>query len=204
MLGLFTVFLLLSQFELLHSFFASFVDEKMPFLASVWPFLLLGGILGTAVIIIVLKKARTEADEHKIFYKIALFIQGLWEGVKSVGKVYRPLHFWASTAAIWLLYFLMLYVISFGFAPTDDLSFMAGISVLVMGSLGMATPVNNGIGAYQAFVASILVLYGIKYSDGYIFAVISHGSHLVSVLLVGFVSLLILNFRRRKKGVVNK
>jgi len=84
------------------------------------------------------------------------------------------------------------------------MTLMAGLAVLVMGSLGMAAPVNNGIGAYQFFVAGVLVVYGIEYNDGFVFALISHGSQLVMVILLGFVSLLILNFRKRKNIIEGK
>lgn len=201
MLMLLTIFLITMQFNLLKSYFSQFIDDKLPFLITLWPYLVLAGILGFLVILFVIRKSKKENNPKSIYFKIKEKTTELISGVKAIKKVANPLGFWISTLGIWVLYFAMLYVISFGYAPTDELSFMAGIAVLVMGSLGMAAPVNNGIGAYQALVASILVIYGIAHGDGYVFAVVSHGSQVVSVILIGFLSLLILNFRKKRKRI---
>ncbi len=201
MLGLLTLFLLLMQFDRLQSYFVEFINDKLPFLESSWPFILLLGAGGLTLLVYVIRKSRKEENTNSLLYKVGHFISELILGIKTVGKVTKPLQFWFSTLAIWVLYFLMLYVISFGYSPTDDLSLMAGVAILVMGSLGMAVPVTNGIGAYQAFVAGILVVYGITWEDGFNFAIISHGSQVVAVILFGFLSLLILNFRKKGKIV---
>ena len=204
MLGIATVLLLLLDFSLLGGFFSDFIDAKLPFLVDYWPYLLLAALGGLAFLYWLFKESKKQGREGSILRLLAAFIRELFQGMKSVALVKQQGLFWLSTLAIWVLYFLMLYVISFGFAPTDDLSLTAGLAVLVMGSLGMAAPVQSGIGAYQAFVASILVLYGINYQDGFIFAVVSHGSQVVSVIVIGFISLLILNFRKRKKQLAKQ
>lgn len=204
MLMILATSLIFLEFELLGDYFIDFVNNKTPVLISLWPYLLLAGLLAGAFLFWLFKRARTSEQQSGLLYKVRQFIKGMISGIKAIKRIERPAFFWLSTIGIWALYFLMLYIISFGFRPTDDLSLTAGLAVLVMGSLGMATPVNNGIGAYQAFVASILVLYGINYNDGYIFAVISHGSQVLSVILIGFISLMILNFRKRKKKVVGQ
>lgn len=201
MLMLFTMFLLAMQFNLLKSYFSQFIDNKLPFLITLWPYLILAGIIGLLLILIVIRKSKKEDNANSVYFKIKQKTTELISGVKAIKNVANPLGFWLSTLGIWALYFAMLYVISFGYAPTAELSLMAGIAVLVMGSLGMAAPVNNGIGAYQALVASILVIYGISHNDGYVFAVVSHGSQVVSVIIFGFLSLLILNFRKKKKRI---
>ena len=201
MLMLLTLFLLAMQFSLLKSYFIQKVDDKLPFLIALWPYLALAGILGFLFVLFVIRKSKKESNPKSIYFKINQKATELISGIKAIKKVSNPLGFWLSTFGIWILYFAMLYVISFGYAPTAELSFLAGIAVLVMGSLGMAAPVNNGIGAYQALVASILVVYGISHNDGYVFAVVSHGSQVVSVILFGFLSLLILNFRKKKKRI---
>lgn len=201
MLMLFTMFLLVMQFNLLKSYFSEFIDNKLPLLITLWPYLILAGIIGLLLILFVIRKSKKEDNPNSVYFKIKQKTTELISGVKAIKNVANPLGFWLSTLGIWALYFAMLYVISFGYAPTAELSLMAGIAVLVMGSLGMAAPVNNGIGAYQALVASILVIYGISHNDGYVFAVVSHGSQVVSVIIFGFLSLLILNFRKKKKRI---
>lgn len=204
MLGLLTGFLLLMQYNLLEGFFIDFIESKAPRLLELGPYIIAGGVLGLTLLIYLIRKARKEQNKDSFLYKAADFVTQMISGVGAITKVKSQTLFWLSTFGIWLAYFLMLYVISFSFEPTDDLSLMAGVAVLVMGSLGMATPVNNGIGAYQYFVAKILVVYGILYDDGLVFAIISHGSQLLSVAVIGFLGLLILNFRKRKKNRVTE
>jgi len=199
MLMLLTLFLLSAQFEIFGPYFSTFIDDKIPFLNYYWPYLMILGVLGVLAIIFIVRKSKDESKKGSLIYRVGKFTSDLGTGVVTITKVKKQFQFWLSTVCIWALYFLMLYVISFGFGPTADLSLMAGIAILVMGSLGMAAPVNNGIGVYQALVASILVYYGVKYNDGFVFALISHGSQLVTVIFIGFISLLILNFRKKKK-----
>lgn len=204
MLGVTTALLLFFDFQLLSGYFVDFVDSKVPFLAQYWPVLLLLGAAGLASVIWLIRKAKDDNNQDSLFYKVGSFINNVFSGIKSVGKVKKPALFWLSTIGIWVMYFLMLYVISFGFKATDEMSPTVGLAVLVTGSLGMVAPVNNGIGAYQVFVAEMLLLYGISYNDGFVFAVVSHGSQVVAVVVIGFISLMILNFRKRKKRLATK
>ena len=199
MLGLLAAFLLLMQFDLLESFFINFIEQKAPRVMELLPYIVTAGILGLVALVFLIRKAKKEDNKDSILYKIANFISQMISGVSAITKVKSQTLFWLSTFGIWFAYFLMLYVISFGFDATDDLSLLGGAAVLVMGSLGMAAPVNNGIGAYQVFVAKILVVYGILYDDGLVFAIVSHGSQLFSVVIIGILSLVILNVRKRKK-----
>ncbi len=197
------LFLFVKEFQRLKSFLFDFIDTKVPILQTLWPYLLGAGVLFFIILGLVIRRSKASGSDNSISRKIVHFIRDMMEGLKAIRLVRNQMALWLSTLGIWILYFLMLYVISFGYDPTDDLSLMAGVAVLVMGSLGMAAPVNSGIGTYQAFVASILVAFGIVYEDGYIFAVISHGSQVVAVLIIGFLSLLILNFRKKQTSETN-
>ena len=61
--------------------------------------------------------------------------------------------------------------------------------VKVMGSIGMVAPVQGGIGTFHALVAFILMAYGLTAEEGKIFAVIIHGSQVLTILIVGIVAL---------------
>jgi glycosyltransferase 2 family protein len=204
MLAVLTFFLLTSQIDVVGDYFTNFVSDKLPFLVTNWPYLLGVGVMGSVALFVIIRKSKNDLSKSSLAYKIGKFTSDIGTGIITITKIKKQLQFWLSTIAIWALYFLMLYVISFGFAPTADMSLMAGLAVLVMGSLGMAAPVNNGIGVYQALVASILVYYGIEHNDGFVFALISHGSQLAAVVVFGFISLLILNFRKRKNIIEAK
>jgi len=124
-------------------------------------------------------------------------IQEFKSGMFSVKKIYRNKNFLVSTVLLWLIYFLMGYVILFAIDETSSLSLVAGLAVLVSGTLGMIVPVNAGIGAYHFLVASILVGYNIDYETGLFFATILHTSQIVCLAFLGLVSSLILFFKSR-------
>jgi len=185
------------QFDLLESYFNEGLVSFKTKLIENWWMLLLFAIFGLAGLYILFYTSI--GQKIKIVEKIKTFIQGLWVGILSLKNVKNQLGFWASTLGIWILYFLMLYVITFGSPLTENLGILAGLSILVMGSFGMASPTPNGIGAFHALVAGVLVLYGIDYNEGIIFATIMHTSQFITVLVVGSLSLILVNLRHKKK-----
>ena len=130
-------------------------------------------------------------------------IQEFKSGIFSVKKIYRNKNFLVSTVLLWLIYFLMGYLILFAIDETSSLSLVAGLAVLVSGTLGMIVPVNAGIGAYHFLVASILVGYNIDYETGLFFATILHTSQIVCLAFLGLVSSLILFFKLRLNEKIN-
>ena len=99
---------------------------------------------------------------------------------------------------MWFIYFLMTYLVVFSIPETSDLSMKAGLTILVTGSFGMATPVQGGIGAFHALVSGVLVLYGIALEDGILYATVLHTSQIFAVVFFGGTSLLITMFLKKK------
>lgn len=190
------------QFNLLDSYFNEGVMNLQTKLADNWWLLLLAGALGLVGLYVLFYTSF--GKRIALIQKIKDFIRNLWDGIISLKNVRNQLGFWSSTLAIWILYFLMLYVITFGSAVTSELGILAGLSILVMGSFGMASPTPNGIGAFHTLVAGVLVLYGIDSEYGIIFATIMHTSQFITVLVIGSVSLILVNLRNKKIGKVGK
>ena len=140
----------------------------------------------------------------KIFLKRSNFINARFKEFKSglfaFKDVYYRWDFLLSTFFLWIIYYLMGYVIFFAVQETSHLGFNAGLAVLVAGTLGMIVPVNAGIGAYHFLVASILLNYTISYEEGLFFATLIHGSQVVSLILFGFVSSILLFVIIRSKS----
>ena len=140
----------------------------------------------------------------KIFLKRSDFINAKFKEFKSglfaFKDVYYRWDFLLSTFFLWIIYYLMGYVIFFALQETSHLGFNAGLAVLVSGTLGMIVPVNAGIGAYHFLVASILLNYTISYEEGLFFATLIHGSQVVSLILFGFVSSILLFVIIRSKS----
>lgn len=195
-----TALTFLFQFNLLESYFNDGISSLQAKLEANWWLLLLLAIFGIAGFYTLFYTSI--GQRFKVIAKIKIFVQGLWSGIISLKNVKNQFGFWFSTLGIWVLYFLMLYVITFGSPLTENLGILAGLSILVMGSFGMASPTPNGIGAFHALVAGVLVLYGINYNEGIIFATIMHTSQFITVLVVGSLSLILVNLRHKKKNRV--
>ncbi|MNH19570.1 hypothetical protein D3C79_793110 [compost metagenome] len=72
--------------------------------------------------------------------------------------------------------------------------------VLTVGSLGMAAPVQGGLGAFHWIVSKGLILYGIAELDGLAYATISHGTQTLMIVIfgsLGFVWLLLTSNTRK-------
>jgi len=120
------------------------------------------------------------------------FLRQFVRGIKSVSDLKNPATFWFSTLSIWIIYYAMMYFVAIGVPSTAALSPSSVLMVMVMGSIGMVVPVQGGIGTFHALVAFILMFYGIVEEEGKIFAIIVHGSQVLTILLIGIVSSVIL------------
>ena len=107
------------------------------------------------------------------------------EGLLSVGKLKNPVLFILSTLLIWIFYYLVSYVLFFCIPETSQLGTLAGLTVLVVGAIGMTAPTQGGIGAYHLLVGNVMILYGLSQSDGITLATFIHGAQMVFMLLIG-------------------
>lgn len=123
--------------------------------------------------------------------KLRHFIQDLLKGLRSVGQLRNQFGFWSSSAMIWVVYFLMMYFVAKAIPSTSDLGPTSLLMVMVMGSIGMIAPVQGGIGTFHALVAYILLFYGLNAEEGKIFAVIIHGTQMLTVIVLGIISLFV-------------
>ena len=132
--------------------------------------------------------------------KIGAILKGLGEGVMSIFKMKKRGFFLLYTFLIWFCY-LSLIVIGFkALDATQHLSWRAGLSLLVFGSLGMiATP--GGIGAYPIAVQGVLVsVYHINKNFALAFGWVSWMVQTAVILVLGLVSLLFLPIYNAKKN----
>lgn len=151
-------------------------------------------VLGILIFIIAcfLIYANLEKLKKYPFVKKALvLLRDVLEGLTSIRKIKNQSGFWISSVAIWVLYYIMSYVVIFALPATSALGPVAGLSILAMGSIGMAAPVQGGIGTYHFMVTSVLILYGIDQSQGKLFATLLHTSQTLGVVVVGVISFFI-------------
>jgi uncharacterized protein (TIRG00374 family) len=133
------------------------------------------------------------------FGKMKNIIYGFWEGLKSLSQVKKPGLFVIYSLGIWALYFFMIYFCFFCFSDTSALHPGAGLSALVLGSVGiMITP--GGIGLYPAIIQETLILYGIVRTTGLALGWISWAAQTGMILMTGGISLILLSFNKQKNG----
>lgn len=160
-------------------------------------FLFLGGLLVLCILIWLAVRKKVKAS--KTYLKITHLIIGFWEGLKSLSQVRKPGLFVFYSISIWVLYFFMLYVIFFCFAETSVLGPGAGLSSLVLGSVGiMITP--GGIGLYPAIIQETLLLYGLAKPTGLALGWIAWTAQTLMILVVGGLSLILLSLKRSENG----
>lgn len=148
--------------------------------------LLLGGLIVAGIFIYFLFNKYRDSGLVK---KLRHFLRDMVNGLISVKRVNNQFGFWGSSALIWFSYYLMMLLVAWAIPSTASLSLSSILMVMVMGSIGMVAPVQGGIGTFHALVAFILMAYGLTAEEGKIFAVIIHGSQVLTILTVGIVAL---------------
>lgn len=186
------------EFSRLSNFFVKIFGEKLGIGQGNGSnrIALLGGlaVIGVGLIIAAWWFYRKNAErlrQNTLFAKIEGFILGLVEGLLSIRKLRNPLAFVFHTALIWTMYFLSSYVCFFVLSESSHLTLLAGLTVLIMGGLGMSAPVQGGIGPYHILVSSALVLYGLSKEIGLALATYIHGTQMILMLILGGISFII-------------
>ena len=157
-------------------------------------------ILSIIAVIIILTIYRERLMKIKMFAKIGDIIKGILSGLKTFLRMKDKLEFIFHTLVIWSFYIIMTWVIFYAIPSTSHLNFGDAVFILVIGSLGMAAPVQGGIGAFHWIVSRGLnVVYGIDLKDGLAYATLSHESQLILIAILGTISFyLILGKSRRR------
>lgn len=126
--------------------------------------------------------------------KLGKMILGWVAGIGSIRHLESPVKFIGYSAGIWFCYYLSTYTLFLAFPISENLGMSAALTVLVMGTFGMATPTQGGIGAYHSLVASAFVFYSLTYKDGFMLATFFHGTQMITLLLLGGFSFILTLF----------
>jgi uncharacterized protein (TIRG00374 family) len=188
-----------SQFGVFTAFVANNpeFEQSFGFLFSLW-FWLGGALLGIGSFIL-LWVYREKLKRLSFVAKIIDLMTNFFQGISSIKNLKNPGWYLFHSFFIYIMYFLMMYVIFFSYQPTEHLSMLAGLTAFIMGGLAMLAPVQGGIGAWHFMVLETLALYGLDKTDGKIFALISHTSMNLMLLIVGAISFMLLPLFNKKK-----
>lgn len=151
------------------------------------------------IVFILIKKYHTTLLNNKLYAKIWNVLLGFKDGILSVNKMERKGLFIFYSILIWAMYTLSTWVCFFAIEPTSGLSLSTALFVMAVGGIGMSAPVQGGIGAYEAAIQIALLVYGVSSSDGLSYATLNHSSQILSILVVGSISLLFIFINNKKK-----
>jgi glycosyltransferase 2 family protein len=155
----------------------------------------------SAIALYMLLRYKKELRKIKFVSKIFDIAHGVINGLKTISKLKRNWEFIFHTVFIWFNYALMTWIVVFCIESTSQLSFTSSIFILVIGGLAMSAPVQGGIGAYHYFVSrGIAFLAGVSIEDGSAYAILTHESQLVLVLILGAVAFFMLSRKKQNNG----
>ena len=191
------------EFKQLSSILYQITTENIPqivvktlsFLAIVLLLVLLGSLL-----LLIGRRDMSSKDKNAFLAKIQGFIRGLLKGLGSVGTMQAKKEFAWVTILMWALYYLIGYVGIFAIVATSKLGWMAGLAILVMGSISMLIPVQGGIGAYHLLISSTLLAYGTSKEGGMLYATLMHAAQLLATFFIGGVSAILSTLLSRKQA----
>jgi hypothetical protein len=130
--------------------------------------------------------------EHKFFGKIWGFLQGIIDGLLSIGKLKNPVLFIAYSALIWIMYIGMIVVCFRALPETSSLSIWAGPAAVFFGGIAFIVS-QGGIGAYPPIVGAVLVLYGVPYEIGFAFGWLVWSLQTAAVIVFGVISFILVS-----------
>ena len=125
-------------------------------------------------------------DTNTLCSKVWGMFRGLGQGFSSCLRMDRKWLFFAYTAFIWVMYWLMAASIMWAAPFLDGLDLIDALFLSLVGGLGFAVPVPGGIGAFHFIISLALsAVYGIPMEMGIIYATLSHTSQAITQILFG-------------------
>ncbi len=153
------------------------------------------GVAGT---ILILRRKMRKAKEGSFFFRLKRQMHGFTAGFQTImtmrGKGWFILH----SFLIWGMYYLTVYFCFFAIQATSDLTPVAGLTLLAVGSFGILAPVPGGIGTYHFLtIITLRELYGIASEPATSYAYITHATQIIVNIAAGTLAWIILSLKKR-------
>ncbi|OAV69922.1 hypothetical protein Barb6XT_00192 [Bacteroidales bacterium Barb6XT] len=193
--GTLTLILFVFHFDFFAGFLAKYpvvLDGLSALVHSVWIYV--GLVCSVAFVWLVF----VYMSKFAFVQKAKELLTNVWTGIKSVWLMKRKRLFLIYTLLIWVCYFFFFYITFFAFGFTRDLGVTAGLIAFAMSSLGVAAPVQGGIGAWHFMVIATLFFFGVNESDAGAFALVVHTAQTAWTGLCGLVSIVVLPMMNKK------
>ena len=134
----------------------------------------------------------------RFFAKMFDIAKGIINGLKTITNLQHKWEFIFHTVFIWINYALMTWVVVFSLEVTSHITFTDSIFLLVIGGLAMSAPVQSGLGAFHYIISrGLLIVEGIPLEDGLVYALLTHESQLIFVVIIGAISFFLI-FKKDK------
>lgn len=167
--------------------------------------LIASSVLTIVVIIFILKKYKDKIKKIPFFIKMVGFFDGLLDGVKTIMKMQQKWLFLFYTIIIWFFYAIMVYLPVHMLEETSHLTFINGLTILAIGSLGIVAPVPGGIGAYHFIVKAVVhELYGVGGNAAGSFAAITHAGQTILNVIIGGLSYFYIGILSKREKPLNE
>lgn len=176
----FTALALYLKFDVLYHYMSERIPLSLLYAASI------GIVVLVLALFVFFKYSNSSLSE-----KIKKFLLGLKEGLLSIFKMKKKTPFIFHSFVIWGLYILSFYTATQALNETSQIAFSTIIIAFVVGSFTFAFT-NSGFGTYPAAIAGILILFVVPFTVGTAFGWIVWISNIVSIVLFGVLSLLLL------------
>ncbi|MBW3544339.1 MAG: flippase-like domain-containing protein [Bacteroidetes bacterium] len=190
LLGIVAITLLL-EFERLEAFLSEIFSGGSRISTNAVLWLAVTGGVGLLAGLYLWRLFHPRLLRYPFYQKVMQLGRDLIAGILSIRQIRRQGAFWFMTVMIWVMYYFMSYLVVFSIPQTSNISMLAGLSILAMGGIGMAAPVQGGIGTYHLLVSGVLIVYGASQGDAILLTLLLHTSQSVFVIVIGSISLLI-------------
>lgn len=149
---------------------------------SVWWLVLILILVGAAALWALWRYRETNAFCKKVW---GIF-RGILQGFSSCFKMEQKWLFFAYTAFIWVMYWLMAASTMWAAPFMDSLDLIDALFLSLVGGLGFAVPVPGGIGAFHFIISLALsAVYGVPVELGVVYATLSHTSQAITQIFFG-------------------
>jgi hypothetical protein len=205
---LLTVVVVITQMSVVGDFFRNNPSAKANFQHIVNSKWILIGIIFTIIgIVVMIYLLRNKIKQTALYKKFQKYFEDFGTGIKSLIHLKKKWQFIGNSLFIWLMYWLMLYVIFFAFDFTKHMSLMQAMTILVISSYGMVIPSPGGIGTWHFLAIETLFVFGVSRVDAGVFAIVTHESQTLMLIIIGLLALLSTSFikvRDSKIEIINK
>lgn len=145
----------------------------------------------------------------KFFKSVNTSIFRMWEGFKVIFTMKGRWTYVFLTIAIWVCYFLKIYLCFFAFPFTRELvthhgyawGLLPGLVAFVFGSFSMGIPSNGGLGPWNIAVMYAMMLYGVSHTDAAAFSIVAWSAQTFMTILLGIYSAFYIAITRRKDNL---